>query len=94
MDERTVDAGVRARARGMRVGLQYNWRNAYWLYLQGRGWMLVSEQEPEGCVLACNTTGEMLIGYTYRDEESETGFTTESDNEIMYNTIAWMLPEP
>lgn len=37
----------------------------------------------------------MIIGYAYCDEESNTGFSAESDDVYLIDCIAWMpLPEP
>lgn len=68
----------------------------FWNMEDGREWIpLTPEQMPSECVLACDKTGEVLIGWIHIDEPSSTEFATENEHEIMYNTIAWMpLPEP
>lgn len=60
------------------------------------GWVPCSERLPETyTVLCCDKYGEMLVGHPYFDEVSNTNYSAESDNEMMYNCIAWQpLPEP
>ena len=60
------------------------------------GWISCSEQLPEEySVLCCDKYGEMIVGHPYFDEVSNTNYSAESDNEMMYNCIAWKpLPEP
>lgn len=60
------------------------------------GWIACSERLPETyTVLCCDKYGEMLVGHPYFDEVSNTNYSAESDNEMMYNCIAWKpLPEP
>lgn len=48
---------------------------------------------PDDEVLCQDKRGEMMLGYVFEDEESESGFSAESENEYMYNCVAWM-PKP
>ena len=58
-------------------------------------WISCSERLPDEEVLCCDTRGEMIIGYPYPDEESNTGFSANSDDVFMIDCAAWMpLPEP
>ena len=58
-------------------------------------WIPCSERLPDEEVLCCDTRGEMIIGYPYPDEESNTGFSANSDDVFMIDCAAWMpLPEP
>ena len=58
-------------------------------------WIPCSERLPEVTVLCCDTRGEMIIGYLYQDEESNTGYSAVLDDVVMIDCIAWMpLPEP
>ena len=60
------------------------------------GWTPCSERLPEEyTVLCCDKYGEMIVGHPYFDEVSNTNYSAESDNEMMYNCVAWQpLPEP
>lgn len=60
------------------------------------GWIACSERLPEEYnVLCCDKHGEMIIGHPYFDEINNPYYIAESDNEIMYNCVAWQpLPEP
>ena len=60
------------------------------------GWISCSDRLPEEyIVLCCDKYGEMIVGHPYFDEVSNTNYSAESDNEMMYNCIAWQpLPEP
>ena len=60
------------------------------------GWIPCSERLPEEyTVLCCDKYGEMIVGHPYFDEVSNTNYSSESDNEMMYNCISWQpLPEP
>ena len=60
------------------------------------GWIACSERLPEEyTVLCCDKYGEMIVGHPYFDEVSDTNYSAESDNEMMYNCVAWQpLPEP
>lgn len=60
------------------------------------GWIACSDLLPEEyTVLCCDKYGEMIVGHPYFDEVSKTNYSSESDNEMMYNCIAWQpLPEP
>ena len=58
-------------------------------------WIPVSERLPDEEVLCCDTRGEMIIGYPYQDEESNTGYSAVLDDTVMIDCTAWMpLPEP
>ena len=59
-------------------------------------WIPCSEKLPEEFdVLCCDNYGEMLIANPFECDDSDTGFSAESDECYMYNCIAWMpLPEP
>ena len=60
------------------------------------GWIPCSERLPEEyTVLCCDIYGETIVGHPYFDEVSDTNYSAESDNEMMYNCVAWRpLPEP
>ena len=60
------------------------------------GWIPCNERLPEEyTVLCCDKYGEMIVGHPYFDEVSNTNYSAESDNEMMYNCVAWQpLPEP
>lgn len=60
------------------------------------GWIPCSERLPEEyTVLCCDKYGEMIVGHPYFDEVSDTNYSAESDNEMMYNCVAWQpLPQP
>ena len=60
------------------------------------GWIPCSVRLPEEyTVLCCDKYGEMIIGHPYFDEVSDTNYSAESDNEMMYNCVAWQpLPQP
>lgn len=60
------------------------------------GWIPCSERLPEEyTVLCCDKYGEMIVGHPYFDEVSNTNYSAESDNEMMYNCVAWQpLSEP
>ena len=58
-------------------------------------WIPCSERLPEEEVLCCDTRGEMIIGYPYQDEESNTGYSAVLDDIVMIDCTACMpLPEP
>ena len=60
------------------------------------GWIPCSERLPEEyTVLCCDKYGEIIVGHPYFDEVSDTNYSAESDNEMMYNCVAWQpLPSP
>lgn len=60
------------------------------------GWIACSDRLPEEyTVLCCDIYGEMIVAHPYFDEVSNTNYSAESDNEMMYNCVAWQpLPEP
>ena len=60
------------------------------------GWIACSERLPEEyTVLCCDKYGEMIVGHPYFDEVSNTNYSAESDNEMMYDCVTWQpLPEP
>jgi len=64
-------------------------------------WISVEERVPDGEVLAVNALRgsygyrEYLIGYIGKHEESDSGYSCESEGEILLNVTHWMqLPEP
>lgn len=68
-------------------------------YKQGKfeaqQWIPCSERLPEGDVLCCDIHKNLMIGYVFVSESSNTGYNAESEQEYMYDCIAWMpLPEP
>ena len=67
-----------------------------WTEYYNNGWIPCSERLPEEyTVLCCDNYGEMIVGHPYFDEVSDTNYTAESDDEMMYNCVAWQpLPEP
>ena len=59
------------------------------------GWIPCSERLPEEyTVLCCDKYGEMIVGHPYFDEVSDTNYSAESDNEMMYNCVAWQPTQP
>lgn len=64
-------------------------------------WIPVTERLPDGECLAVATIkgrpsyGEMLIGYVGKDGLSASGYSAESNGEILGDVTHWMpLPEP
>ena len=59
-------------------------------------WIPCSERLPEVFyVLCCDNHGEMIIANLFACDDSDTGFSAESEDCYMYNCVAWMpLPEP
>lgn len=60
-------------------------------------WIPCSETAdiPDHEVLCCDLRGNMLIGYLYTDENSDTGFGAESDGVCLVDCVAWReMPEP
>lgn len=59
-------------------------------------WIPCSERLPEEFyVLCCDNHGEMIIANLFACDDSDTGFSAESEDCYMYNCVAWMpLPEP
>lgn len=46
-------------------------------------------------VLCCDAYGEQIIGMPYADDDSNTGYSAESEAMYMVDCIAWQpLPEP
>ena len=46
-------------------------------------------------VLCCDAYGEQIIGMPYVDDDSNTGYSAESEAMYMVDCIAWQpLPEP
>ena len=60
------------------------------------GWVPCNlENLPDKEVLCCDNHGEMILGYVFEDETSDTGFSAESDHEYMYSCVKWMeKPKP
>lgn len=60
--------------------------------LNANRWIPCSERLPEkyGDYLCCDAYGEFVLGYPYKTEE---GFIVETENDIMYDCVAWM-PSP
>ena len=63
------------------------------------GWIPCSERLPGERdpyeVLCCDVRGEQIIAHIYESDESNTGYSAESDDTFMVDCIAWMpLPEP
>lgn len=59
------------------------------------GWVNCKDRLPEQESLICNTRKDIMIGYAFEDNASETNFSAENDFEHMYDVIAWRpLPEP
>lgn len=62
--------------------------------IETQKWISCSDRLPNKTVLCCDKRGEMIIGMPYKDEESNTEFSAESEAEYMIDCIAWMpLPE-
>ena len=78
------DAGHRAVEIIEQIAEEYN-----------NGWIACSERLPEEyTVLCCDKYGEIMVGHPYFDEASNTNYSAESDNEMIYNCVAWQpLPE-
>lgn len=59
-------------------------------------WIPVTERLPEELyAICCDDKGEILIATPFECEDSDTGFSAESDECYMYNVVAWKpLPEP
>ena len=64
-------------------------------------WIPVTERLPDGIAIAVNALQgsygyrEYLIGYIGANEESDSGYSCESDAVILMNVTHWMqLPEP
>lgn len=60
------------------------------------GWTPCSEGLPKkyGEYLCCDIRGEYILGMPFEDEDSNTGFAVGTENEYMYDCIAWMpLPK-
>lgn len=62
------------------------------------GWIPCSERLPgedeSFYVLCCDKYGEIMIGNVFECDEGETPYSAESENEYMYDCVAWMpLPE-
>ena len=58
-------------------------------------WIPVTERLPDCECIAIGYQNEMLIGWVDTDKISETGYTAESNGEILRNVAHWMpLPEP
>lgn len=65
--------------------------------LEESQWILCCETDdlPGHEVLCCDLRDNMLIGYLYTDEGSDTGFGAESDGECLVDCVAWReKPEP
>lgn len=65
-------------------------------YTSTDDWIACSDRLPEQYeVLCCDRYGEIIVGHPYINNASNTMYAAESDNEIMYECIAWQpLPEP
>lgn len=59
-------------------------------------WIPCSKELPEQySVLCCDKYGEMMVAHPFEDEESNNGFSAESEECYMFECVAWMpLPEP
>lgn len=59
-------------------------------------WIRVTEEEiPDMECIAVGYQNEMLVGWLIPDAYSDTGYSAESDSEILRNVTHWMpLPEP
>ena len=58
-------------------------------------WIPCSKGLPDHEALFCDDRGEMIIGYGFEDEDSDTGYGAEAEGVYLYNAVAWMeLPEP
>lgn len=63
--------------------------------LKAQQWIPCSERLPEGDVLCCDIHKNLMIGYVFVSECSNTGYNADSEQEYMCDCIAWMpLPEP
>ncbi len=60
------------------------------------GWIQCDKDNlPDKEVLCCDQCGEMILGYVFEDETSETGFSAENGNVYMYGCTKWMeKPKP
>jgi hypothetical protein len=58
-------------------------------------WIPITKSIPDKEVLCCNSHKDMLMGYVYADNESNTGYAAESEGCILMDVTAWMpLPKP
>lgn len=70
------------------------WENRYLNLKQKYSWIPCDKKMPQTEVLCCNTYGELFIGYVFKDDESETGYSAESNESFLYDCVAWMsLPQ-
>lgn len=63
------------------------------------GWIPCNERLPgkdeSFYVLCCDKYGEIMIGNVFECYDGETPYSAESENEYMYDCVAWMpLPTP
>lgn len=57
----------------------------------GAGWIPCKvENLPDEEVLCCDNYGEIILGYVFEDETSDTGFSAESGHEYMFGCVKWM----
>lgn len=68
-------------------------------YQQGKfeaqEWIPCSERLPEDEALCCDVHQNLMFGYVFTSEKSNTGYSAESEHEYMYDCVAWMpLPSP
>ena len=58
-------------------------------------WIRVTEEEiPDMECIAVGFQNEMLIGWIAPDAYSDTGYSTESDGEVLHNVTHWMPLPP
>ena len=63
--------------------------------LSAQQWIPCSERLPEEFyALCCDIHGEMLIANPFECDDSDTGFSAESEDCYMYNCVAWMPLPP
>ena len=60
------------------------------------GWVNVKDRPPnEECLAFSKKYKEMIIGYLYEDNVSESNWSAENNEVVLYDVTHWMpLPEP
>ena len=63
--------------------------------LKEQRWIPCSERLPENEVLCCDIHQNLMFGYVFASEKSNTGYSAESEREYLFDCVAWMpLPSP
>lgn len=57
-------------------------------------WISVKDNPPDGeCIAYSEKWDEMIIGYIYKTEESDTGYEAENEQDFLRDVSHWM-PKP